>query len=285
MRSVYENQIVVKWPSAIASPVLSILYGVEYDRPRKSAAFVVFRDLVDHGSEAAAGALGRLRVQPDRFYFDSAEFEFFSRLLRDRNKPALAGQLEELATRAKRAPGSTLETGQVRDIDGNIYRTVKIGDQWWMAENLRVTRDPRGNPVQSYFYDDDQARYGRFGRLYTWDAAMNASGAEKARGISPDGWHIPSEEDWDELVEYLGGAERVGVKIKVGGETGFEAVLAGGADGQGRYVYFQEYAMFWSSTSTDPRRAYHMGIGVDDRWDKFAALKACRIHVRCVKDE
>lgn len=282
---VYENQIVVKWPSAIASPVLSILYGVEYDRPRKSAAFVVFRALVDDGFEEAESALGRLRARPDRFYWDAGEFAFFVRLLNERKRPALAGQLEGLAARAKRERGSSLETGQVRDVDGNVYRTVKIGDQWWMAENLRVTRDPRGDPIPSYFYDDDQAQYGRYGRLYTWDAAMNGSDTENARGISPDGWHIPSEEDWDELVRHLGGAERVGEKIKVGGETGFEAILAGGADGQGRYVYFQEYAMFWSSTSRGPQRAYHMGIGINDQWDKFAALKACRIHVRCVKDE
>lgn len=281
---VYENQIVVKWPSAIASPVLSILYGVEYDRPRKSAAFVVFRKLVDDGFEEAENALGRLRDRPDRFYCDAEEFEFFVRLLNERDKPALAVQLEDLATLMKRTPDSSLETGRVQDIDGNVYRTVKIGDQWWMAENLRVTRDPQGNPIPSYFYNDDQAQYGRFGRLYTWDAAMNHSGSVKAQGISPDGWHIPSEEDWDELVRYLGGERQVGGKIAVGGETGFEAILAGGADAQGRYVYFKEYAMFWSSTSTDPQRAYHVGIGINNQWDKFAALKTGRIHVRCVKD-
>lgn len=283
--AVYENQIAVKWPSAIASPVLSIIYGEDYDLPKMSAAFAVFQKLMDSGYGEAQIACRRLRGQPEKFYFDTEEFHFFVRLLNEGNKPELAKQLADITVETQRVRSSAIERDQVRDIDGNVYQTVKIGDQWWMAENLRVTRDPDGNSIESYFYNDDPVRYGRFGRLYTWNAAMNSSESENAQGIAPDGWHIPSEEDWDELVRYLGGERNVGGKIAVGGETGFGAILAGGADAKGNYVYFQEYAMFWSSTWKDGQRAYHMGIGKNHQWDKFAALKTGRIHVRCVKDK
>jgi len=102
------------------------------------------------------------------------------------------------------------QTGTVKDIDGNVYKTVKIGNQWWMAENLRVTKDPEGNAITSYFYNDDSENYGKYGRLYTWDVAMDSSTDENTQGIAPDGWHIPSEAEWDELVRFLGGEKKLG---------------------------------------------------------------------------
>ena len=136
------------------------------------------------------------------------------------------------------------ESGTVHDIDGNVYKTVKIGNQWWMDGSLK----------------------------------------ENARGIAPDGWHIPSAQDWEKLVKVLGGEDKVANKIKVGGSTGFNAYLSGGADFNGRYVYFDEYAMFWSSTAANEERAYHTGISQNNKWDKFAAKKDGRIHIRCIKD-
>lgn len=96
--------------------------------------------------------------------------------------------------------------------------------------------------------------------------------------------HIPSARDWEELVQTLGGEDTVAEQIKVGGSTGFNAYLSGGADYKGSYVYFDKYAMFWSSTSTNEERAYHMGISHNNKWDKFAAKKNSRIHIRCIKD-
>jgi uncharacterized protein (TIGR02145 family) len=177
------------------------------------------------------------------------------------------------------------QTGTVKDIDGNIYKTIRIGDQWWMAENLRVTRDPEGNPITSYFYEDNSHKFGKYGRLYTWHAAMNGSEKENAQGIAPDGWHIPSNADWEELVRYLGGEEKVAEQISVGGPTGFDAYLSGGADFRGNYVYFNKYAMFWTSTPTSEERAYHVGISDEKKWDPFAAMKGARIHIRCVKNK
>jgi len=138
-------------------------------------------------------------------------------------------------------------SGTVHDIDGNVYKTVKIGNQWWMAENLRVTRNPQGKPIKGYYYMDDPLTYGKYGLLYTWNTAMDGSFKENAQGIAPDGWHIPS-------------------------------------DFKGSYVYFDEYTMFWSSTASNEERAYHMGISQNNKWDKFAAKKNGRIHIRCIKD-
>ncbi|MFC1725032.1 FISUMP domain-containing protein [candidate division KSB1 bacterium] len=67
----------------------------------------------------------------------------------------------------------TLEN--VTDIDGNIYKTIKIGDQVWMAENLKVNRAPDGKPIKSYFYMDDSVKYGKYGRLYKWGTAINGA--------------------------------------------------------------------------------------------------------------
>jgi len=104
-------------------------------------------------------------------------------------------------------------SGTVCDIDGNVYKTVKIGNQWWMAENLRVTRNPKGQLIQSYFYNDDQSSYGKYGRLYTWDVAMDNISQENAQGIAPGGWHIPSALEWEELVKTLGGEYKVAEQI------------------------------------------------------------------------
>jgi uncharacterized protein (TIGR02145 family) len=190
------------------------------------------------------------------------------------------------------------QTGAVIDIDGNVYKTVKIGDQWWMAENLRVTKNRSGHPINSYCYKDDESYCEKYGRLYTWvvamdeaevgnnaDEATEGTGWKDVRGIAPGGWHIPTEADWDELVKTLGGEKKVAEMIRVGGPTGFNAHLSGGADFMGKYVYLNKYAMFWSSTTADEERVYHMGISAEGKWEKFPAYKGARIHIRCVKDK
>lgn len=101
--------------------------------------------------------------------------------------------------------------------DGNVYKTVKIGNQVWMAENLRY----KGNRAEqgSFAYDDDPEMEKKYGRLYTWSAAMNIAPKydeesvpfpikkkmeqKNYRGIAPEGWHIPTKEEFETLLNYV----------------------------------------------------------------------------------
>ncbi|MGD9344415.1 MAG: FISUMP domain-containing protein [Candidatus Aminicenantes bacterium] len=161
------------------------------------------------------------------------------------------------------------------DIDGNSYKVIRIGDQFWMAENLRATKDRDGTLIQSYCFEDEQSNCEKLGHLYTWDVALK---------ISPDGWHIPSNEEWNTLIDYLGGESEAGQKLLEGGSSGFNAILAGAADFHGNYLYLGEYAIFWSSTEANQERAYHQGFRKDGHCDLFAAMKGARISIRLIKD-
>lgn len=103
------------------------------------------------------------------------------------------------------------EFGTLTDAEGNVYRTVKIGGKWWMAENLRTAIYRNGDPVTFYSQDEDtlwntdSPAYSihpeateKMGFLYNWAAVSNAS------GLAPEGWHIPTDEEWKELESALG---------------------------------------------------------------------------------
>ncbi len=101
-------------------------------------------------------------------------------------------------------------TSQVYDVDGNAYNTVKIGQQCWMKENLRVTHTPGGSAI-SYLVPSrpDNSWEPRFGYLYVWDVAMNGqvsstSNPSGVQGICPSGWHVPSNSEFTQLTNYVG---------------------------------------------------------------------------------
>ena len=106
----------------------------------------------------------------------------------------------------------------VADIDGNVYKTVKLGNQVWMAENLRTTRYADGAPIPlvtatssaavRYYPNNNSANVTDFGYLYSWYAVMKGSASSGAnpsgvQGICPDGWHVPSSAEWAELTNYV----------------------------------------------------------------------------------
>ena len=149
----------------------------------------------------------------------------------------------------------------VSDYDGNKYKVVQIGDQMWMAENLKTTHyadgvpmvdgagviDLEGNDTTKYYfaYDDDENNVAIYGRLYTWAAVMNdeassTSNPSGVQGVCPDNWHVPSKAEWEDLVEFLGGEEIAGGMLKAKGydywnypnqaasnESGFTALPGG----------------------------------------------------------
>ncbi len=112
------------------------------------------------------------------------------------------------------------------DIDGNVYPTVVIGEQVWMAKNLAVSRYPDGIPIpfvpqdewwdslrvdeKGYcFYNNSTSNLAIYGALYSWSAAVNGQDSithelQVIQGVCPDGWHLPSDSDWLELETYLG---------------------------------------------------------------------------------
>ncbi|MBN2610675.1 MAG: hypothetical protein JXB00_03885 [Bacteroidales bacterium] len=186
----------------------------------------------------------------------------------------------------------------VFDIEGNAYRTVKITGQLWMKENLRVTRNPQGAEITSYCYGNDTNYASTYGRLYTWDVAMNGSVVEMAQGICPDGWHIPSDEEWKELEMNLGMTQQdankvntwrgdgIGTSMIRGGDSGYEALLSGRRNSAGYYSLLNEFEYMWTSTEYG-ENAWRRCLNIMDdkvgRWNTFP--KTYAFSVRCIKDE
>jgi len=145
--------------------------------------------------------------------------------------------------------GRKLDTDVVTDIDGNSYRTIKIGDQWWMAENLRATHYRNGDAITKVAEVSNwgQETTGTFGNYSndpdnaaTYGLLFNCYAVNDRRSIAPEGWHVPTDVEWQTLINHLGGEKPAGEKIKISGtihwnisntsatdESGF-SVLPGG---------------------------------------------------------
>ena len=105
-----------------------------------------------------------------------------------------------------------IERGTVTDVDGNVYETVKIGNQWWMAENLRVTKFNDGTPVQyiSVIMGEDSLWANAVTSVYCFindtlfGCLYNAHAIRSEKNIAPSGWHVPTDEEWRELEQTIG---------------------------------------------------------------------------------
>ncbi|MCK5146995.1 hypothetical protein KAR48_09585 [bacterium] len=184
----------------------------------------------------------------------------------------------------------------VTDIDGNVYTTVKIGNQWWMAENLRTTHDAQGNLIQSFVYDNNAEHEAIYGKLYNWAATMNGSSQEGCQGIAPDGWHIPTDAEWNVLFNFLGGSAVAGAKLKSTGhtlwveltenatnETGFSGLPAGGGYANDKYEGVGYGTHYWSSTDSGAEVRVTT-LHCDSNVMLFKVYKTHRISVRCIKN-
>lgn len=194
----------------------------------------------------------------------------------------------------------------VSDIDGNLYRTVLIGSQVWMADNLRVMHFRNGEPIPyiknviSWYSDnreplccdfndksDNAERYGKF---------YNAFTVLDERKLAPEGWHIPSNEEWTILINYLGGQLVAGGKMKdtsmlwlqpnfgATNESGFSAEPGGFRDAWHDTGYFK-YAYIWSSTLYDSTDLICLYLSRTTTYALFTKLyPECGLPVRCIKD-
>jgi uncharacterized protein (TIGR02145 family) len=162
---------------------------------------------------------------------------------------------------------SSLTYGSIVDgRDQKKYRTVVIGNQTWMAQNLDYRDSTGGTDTFGlcYIFSSDSCL--KYGRLYSWSEAMNGSGSSATapsgvRGICPSGWHVPSADEWDTLISHVGG-DASAIESSTGWSTssgssdtyGFRA-LPGGTryDYSGSWIFYhgsgQDYATFSSATS------------------------------------
>ncbi|MCX6230291.1 MAG: fibrobacter succinogenes major paralogous domain-containing protein [Bacteroidetes bacterium] len=194
------------------------------------------------------------------------------------------------------------------DIDGNIYKTIRIGSQIWMAENLKVTRYRNGDLIPNitdynqwiYFnsaaycnYNNDTNNAKIYGHLYNFYVVSDS------RNICPPGWHIPSYAEWETLTNYLGGDTIAGAKLKETGtahwfapnygatnESGFTAVPGGNRLDIGVDIFMGSFSTFWSTSdfsSTSGIQIYEIHSEGPNVGTYFCTKKT-GLSIRCVKD-
>ena len=202
------------------------------------------------------------------------------------------------------------------DQDGNVYKIVKIGSQWWMAENLKVTHYRNGDAIPNVTdntewanlstgaccaYNNDNGNVATYGLLYNWYAVVDS------RNLAPSGWHVPTDEEWKELEMYLGmrqseaddsgwrGTDE-GSKLKsISGwnnngngtnESGFSALPGGFRyDDSGTFNGVGVYGYWWSSTGSGSTTAWDRNLYYyRSDVSRYAYIRRYGFSVRLVRD-
>ena len=198
------------------------------------------------------------------------------------------------------------------DINGNTYQVVKIGNQWWMAENLKVIHYCNGDAIPNvtdnttWFnlsngaycnYANNPDNVATYGRLYNWYTVNDS------RGIAPEGWRVAGNADWNTVANNLGGHSVAGGKMKTTGtieeetglwhypntgatnESGFSALPGGYRLADGNFYDLGYSTFFWSSSELNSSHAWYQVLFylLEDvrRYDEF---KQDGFSVRCVRD-
>ena len=185
--------------------------------------------------------------------------------------------------------------------DGQTYKTVKIGDQVWMAENLNFETD------SSFCYNDSAVYCEKYGRLYRWAAAIGKSEGKcgygytcslpsgNIQGVCPEGWHLPSNTEWETLFDAVGGRSTAGAVLKStfgwknrgnGSEAfSFSALPVGIRGYSGSYYGEGDKAHFWSSTEYDSNEAYSVCLNYGRDYANLSYIsKDHGFSVRCIRD-
>jgi uncharacterized protein (TIGR02145 family) len=201
-----------------------------------------------------------------------------------------------------------LTYGSVSDNDGNTYKTILIGTQTWMAENLKTTKYNDGTAIPLVtdgvawaalitpgycWYNNDAATYkATYGALYNWYTVNTGK-------LCPTGWHVPNDLEWTALTTYLGGENIAGGKLKETGtthwlspntgatnETGFTALPGGFRYYDGPfYLVVGSYSIWWSSTQYDTGFAWFRDLNYDESIvGRNVRNKDHSFSVRCLKD-
>ena len=199
------------------------------------------------------------------------------------------------------------------DGEGNIYKTVYIGSQQWMAENLKVTKYNDGTTIPNItdetqwknnttgawsYYNNDVTNNAKYGKLYNWYAVSKTNNGNK--NVCPTGWHVPTDAEWTVLTDYLGGESIAGGKLKEVGITSwnspntdatntslFSALPGGYRPNLGYYNNFGvgNYGYWWSSTEESISKAWSLSLGgLDGKAHRGYDDKRYGYSVRCLRD-
>jgi uncharacterized protein (TIGR02145 family) len=194
--------------------------------------------------------------------------------------------------------------------EGQYYKTVQIGAQCWMKENLNVGTMINGGQemtdngiIEKYCYDNLESNCDLYGGLYQWDEMMSYTTTAGAQGICPDGWHLPSDAEWTVLTDYLGGENVAGGKMKskrtapdphprwnspntgATNSSGFSGLPGGYRINDGRFYYLGNYGVWWSSTEYSSAGAWnrYLNYNYADAY-RNGNSKELGFSVRCVRD-
>jgi uncharacterized protein (TIGR02145 family) len=187
------------------------------------------------------------------------------------------------------------------------FKTVKIGNQHWMKHNLNVDHFRNGDPIPHAktdkewgkagenkqpawcYYDNDSENGKKYGKLYNWFAVNDP------RGLAPQGYHIPTDEEWEELVSYVGGKDVAGIKLKSQSrwkdngngtdEFGFTALPGGYRLGSGSFGYVGYYGLWWSATESGTNSAWDRSVDYgSSNLSRYYNNKELGFSVRCLRD-
>jgi uncharacterized protein (TIGR02145 family) len=199
----------------------------------------------------------------------------------------------------------------IKDIEGNSYKTVYIGTQQWMAENLKVSKYNDGTQIPNVtnreewsnltsgawtYYDNDAVNNLKYGKLYNWFGISPTTNGNK--NICPTGWHVPSDAEWTVLINYLGGESVAGGKMKEEGITSwnnpnidgnnkslFTGLPGGIRDDDGDFDDIGDDGNWWSSSEYNTESAWYNYLEVDGGdAEKSHNNKKDGISVRCLKN-
>lgn len=174
-------------------------------------------------------------------------------------------------------------TGKVRQESGSVPAATRMPDgKQWTTENLRAV------VAGSFCYDDAEANCRKYGRLYTWESAMQAC---QSLG---DGWRLPTNEDWQQMAKHYGGlwddssdnGKATFKALMTGGSAHFDALFGGNRDADGKYARLEAHGLYWSASETDRPSAwmFNFGKGGQGLSRHRNGNKLLAVSVRCVKN-
>jgi len=193
----------------------------------------------------------------------------------------------QLKAEAKREAYIKANGGTFTDTrDSTIYKTVKIGEQVWMAENLNYNADG------SRCYANEESNCQKYGRLYNWETAMK---------VCPSGWHLPDANEWKPIVNLAGGEEKAGKELKAssgwkdsedgdknGNGTdnyGFFALPGGYGNSDGSFNSVGNHGDWWSSFEKDSDYAYDGGLSYNYEGVYYTSTDKKELRsIRCLKN-